>query len=294
MRRLIVTTFLLVITGLFAVGNCMGQMNKHYLHSGDTTPGIRGATRAAGGGDVVDYFQPVLIRTPKGTNISIPTENMFVSRTLSPMMAGLRIGSVYRARVTDIPLYPGREVYPSIELIDRTYPPRGEELKFPIILDITFEDIELALNGKLVTKVVYLESPFTAIPARGVKDARADHEKMLDPSALPSSAPIHGESVPLDPTLSFDIGPYEDPIAAADMRGRPVAIVRIGSRVPSDPGSIESAFLFDSPGWLGISPDGSVSEESFGFVPRKMRIGIPGHATKNALNEPPIPNVVHR
>jgi hypothetical protein len=65
--------------------------------------------------------------------------------------------------------------------------------------------LELALNGRFVTRVVYLE----------------DHE-----SALP---------VQDDPARQryFEAAPGEDPLQVADKLGRPMLIMRMGSRVPS-------------------------------------------------------------
>ena len=47
------------------------------------------------------------------------------SRKKALRKAGLLIGSVYRLRVTSIPLAEGLEVFPTIEVIDRLYAPLG-------------------------------------------------------------------------------------------------------------------------------------------------------------------------
>ena len=74
------------------------------------------------------------------------------------------IGSVYRLRVTNIPLQEGLEVFPTIEVIDRLYPPVGQEFRFPIPIELTQEELEMALDGKFVTRVIYLEEPDAALP----------------------------------------------------------------------------------------------------------------------------------
>ncbi len=85
----------------------------------------------------------------------------------------------------------------------------------------------MALDGKFVTRVIYLEDPHNALPVRN----------------------------PAGPGQSqtwFDVGPGRDPLAVADGLGRPVAILRLGARVPdqgSDPG-----FFFGSPPWVGFAP----------------------------------------
>jgi hypothetical protein len=50
----------------------------------------------------------------------------------------------------------------------------------------------------------------------------------------------------------FDVGGGRDPLAVADGLGRPVAILRMGGRVPdqgNDPG-----FFFGSPPWFAYPP----------------------------------------
>ena len=117
---------------------------------------------------------------------------------------GLLIGAVYRLRVTHIRLAEGLEVYPTIEVVDRLYAPPGQERRFAIPVDLTDEDLRLALDGKFVTRVIYLEDPRTALPVR---------------------VPASGQNW-------FDIVPGQDPLAVADGLGRPVAILRLGGRVP--------------------------------------------------------------
>ncbi len=134
------------------------------------------------------------------------------------MTAGLLIGAVYRLRVTGIPLQEGFEVYPTVEVIDRPYPPRGKEFKFPIPIELTQEELELALSGKFVTRVIYIEDPETAAPV-----AREGNEQAY-----------------------FEVDDGENPLDVADSLGRPVAILRMGARVPS-PGGPDAAFLYGSP-----------------------------------------------
>ena len=83
----------------------------------------------------------------------------FYAPAPGPLGAGMLIGSVYRVKVTNIAGHEGLEVYPTIEVIDRLYPPIGQETRFPIPIDITQEELELALSGRFVTRVIYLEDP---------------------------------------------------------------------------------------------------------------------------------------
>ncbi len=74
------------------------------------------------------------------------------------------VGSVYRLRVTNIPLRPGEELYPTVEVIDRMYAPRGREHRFPIPVVLDKEDLWRALDGAMVVRVIYLEDSQNALP----------------------------------------------------------------------------------------------------------------------------------
>ncbi|MDR1963622.1 MAG: hypothetical protein LBQ50_07565 [Planctomycetaceae bacterium] len=171
---------------------------------------------------VPGYYQPVKIRAPEGTRIALSIDQKFVQRQTTPYAVGLLVGSDYRLRITDIPFQPGREIFPTVKIIARTYPPQGLELEYPIQIDITQEDIELALDGKFVTRVIYLENPQTAMPVRG----------------------------DLGTPISTDVSGAVDPIVAAATMGQPVAIVRMGGRIPNTLGVTDPAFFLGSPSWM--------------------------------------------
>ncbi len=131
----------------------------------------------------------------------------------APALVGLRVGLVYRLRISDLADYPGVELYPTVELIDRLHPPRGRELEFAVPIILTTDEIDAALDGRLVTKVIYLEQPDRAIPIRNSTAAR--------------TRPVQ---------------PRENVLEMADEAGRPMAIVRLGGRVP-DAGTLELGFF---------------------------------------------------
>ena len=175
------------------------------------------------GEPVRGYFQPVQIRTPEGTALAGVAAGQFTERFPSPLQAGLLIGCDYRFRITDIPFNPGRELFPTVTLLARTYPPQGREIDFPIIINLTLEDLELALAGQYVTRVIYLENPNAALPVQTGNDEQVSHD-------------ISGG----------------DPVTVAATQGLPVAIVRIGSRVPAQNapnGLLSPEFCFGSPPW---------------------------------------------
>jgi hypothetical protein len=192
-------------------------------HPGAQFPGYPGAP-------VQGYYQAVKIRGPEGTQVALSVDEKFIQRQTMPYAVGLLVGSDYRLRITDIPFQPGKEVFPTVKIIARTYPPQGLELEYPIQIDITQEDIELALDGKFVTRVIYLENPQTAMPIRG----------------------------DLGTQISTDTVPGADPIAVAATMGQPVAVVRIGGRIPNTLGAADPMFFLGSPPWTAFdkTPEG--------------------------------------
>jgi hypothetical protein len=141
------------------------------------------------------------------------------------------IGQVYRVRVMKIPRHLGMEVFPTIEVVDRLYTPAGQEQRFAIPVELTQEDLEMALAGKFVTRVIYLEDPRNALPVG------------QDPKAA----------------NWFDIGPRRDPLAVADALGRPVAILRMGGRLPDSERGPDMSYLFGCPPFLQYATDGSAA-----------------------------------
>lgn len=197
----------------------------HYNHAGIMPPGAIGRGQLERGGPLPGYFQPVEIKAPLGASISIADSGQFAAPQAGPLIAGMLIGSVYRLRVTNIPLQEGLEVYPTIEVIDRTYPPLGQEFRFPIPIELTQDEIEMALDGKFVTRVIYLENPEAALPVAQKSE----------------------------PQSFFEVAEDENPLEVADSLGRPMAILRMGGRLPSSDGPDET-FLFGSPPMLKWTP----------------------------------------
>jgi hypothetical protein len=187
----------------------------HWLHAGATPPGAIGSQRLLRGGPLSGYFQPVRIRAPKGARISLAEEGGFNVAQFDSLLVGMQIAGVYRFKVTEFGSDLSQEVYPTVEVIDRTYPPAGLALRYPIPVALTAEELELAARGSFVTRVIYLEDPNQALPT-----TQKDGEQPW--AEAPQGA---------------------DPLVVADELGRPVAILRIGGRVPSsmDPGCGASA-----------------------------------------------------
>jgi hypothetical protein len=205
LRWAVLVTLALGRTTLCVVPAAAQDRPVHWLNAGAMPPGAIGSLRLQRGGPLPGYFQPVRIRAPEGARIALAAEG-FDQAYFGDALVGMQIGPVYRLMVTDIPNNPGLEVFPTIEVVDRLYPPPGLSLRFPIPIELTQDELELAARGSFVTRVIYVEDPHTA---------------------LPIAQPIQGEQ----PWI--EAPPGEDPLVTADERGRPVAILRIGARVPN-------------------------------------------------------------
>jgi hypothetical protein len=98
-------------------------------------------------------------------------------------------------------------------------------------VELTTDDLKLALDGKFVTRVIYLEDPHNALPAH--EDLQSQHW--------------------------FEAAPGQDPLAIADTLGRPVAILRLGGRLPESLESPDASFFFDSPPFAAIAAEPNVA-----------------------------------
>ncbi len=196
----------------------------HNLYNDQTPPGVIGRGRSDLRGPVQCQYQPVKISAEADARIALAQGNMFQQSSDKPFYAGLILGNVYRIQVTEIPHQPGWDIYPTVELIDRVYPPVGQEVRFAIPIVISQDDMQQALGGNLVTRVIYLEDPQTALPIADSPGQQRD----------------------------FDIMPNQDALDVADSLGRPVAIIRYGSRTPPRDVSLMNAFLMGCPPWLPL------------------------------------------
>src|SRR5215475_11582525 len=111
-------------------------------------------------------------------------------------------GAIYRLKLTDIPGYPGVELYPTLEVAPVV--PRTEAYiahNF-IPFQLTDDDFKQVLSGNFVTKVIYLPDPqYQELALAGVETL-----------------------------VSTRLDPGVDPIVEADRRGSILAIIRIGNK----------------------------------------------------------------
>lgn len=229
-----------------------GRVN--YLLSDNAPPGVLGGARLARWGAVAGYYQPVRILGPEGVRFALATSGGFEEPEDGPLQAGLLVGAAYRLRVTDIPYRPGEELFPTIEVIDRLYPPPGEAHQFPIPIVLTEEDLEAAANGQMVTRVIYLEDPQTALPVADRPNTQRH----------------------------FDVRPEQNALQTADQLGRPVAILRIGSRIlPTNPFQVLS-FVYGGPPWVPTvfaQPESAPEQSAIIRTPHIARVPSAGATT---------------
>jgi len=209
---------LTLIAALAVATNAAAQGPWHYLNKADMPPGVIGLRQLQRGGPLPGYFQPVEVTAPAGSLVSIVGDGDFSEPKPVKLMAGMLIGHVYRLKVSNLPGREGQEIFPTIEVIDRLYPPPGQAARFPIPIVLTDEEMNYALDGRYVLRVIYIEEPRTALPVAEVPEQQRFTE----------------------------IAPGQDAMEAADRLGRPVAILRVGSRVPM-PDEDQSRFLYQHP-----------------------------------------------
>ncbi len=183
----------------------------HLLDPLRTPPGLAGVWSAelsgqeAGGlapSEQTVWYQPVRFTLPSTGRVTFYPGSPDNAVTVdAPAQVGLLVGRTYRIRLSDMPEFPGVELYPSIEMLDRLHPPPGYEQQFPIPVDFSADEIQLALKGHLVTRVVYLEQPQVALPAAATHLVRT-------------------------------VPPSVNVLAEADRLGRPLLIIRLGGRQP--------------------------------------------------------------
>ncbi len=193
------------------------QIGGRSLYDSTMPPGQIGHMQLLRRTAMRGHLQPVRLLAPEGARVSVFDGGTFQDLGSHDVTVGMLIGSVYRVKVTEIPGHAGLEIFPSVEVINRLYPPPGLELKFPIEVHLDETDLTTAGNGAIVTRIVYLEDPEAAVP----EQQQRDHQPY------------------------FDVGPGRDPLHVAQQLGRPMAIVRCGGINPDSADLHE--FTFGAP-----------------------------------------------
>ncbi|GIW92985.1 MAG: hypothetical protein KatS3mg110_1026 [Pirellulaceae bacterium] len=209
---------------LVLLGNAMllrpaAAQQPHYFSDARMPPGAVGQQQLWRAGPVAPvYYQPVRIIVPGNALVSVAENGTFSQAQPHELTVGLLLGKIYRFRIANIAHYEEVELFPSVEVLSRLHPPEELRWRYPIPVVITEDDLRMAMDGRLVTRVIYLEDPQQAAPI-----AQAPEEQPY-----------------------YDADPSENVLLTADRLGRPMLIVRLGSRVPTWDAS-RNQFLFDSP-----------------------------------------------
>jgi hypothetical protein len=178
--------------------------DRYFAYDQFVPPGVAGVM-AVQAGKIAPYtVQSVRLHLPTTGTVTLydgsPERPVALQ---SPAQAGVIVGPMYRLKLSDLPEFPNADFYPSIELVDRLHPPPGMAERFPIEIEFDQRELAHAANGRLVTKVVYLEQP-DRVPTQHLRG---------EPRVV-------------------DLAPFQNAVAEADLLGRPIAIVRLGGRTP--------------------------------------------------------------
>ena len=205
--RVMKNAVLVFVVGLVPVGTATAQMGVDYHQplSQNSPPGKAAAWMNYLRQYDPTWLQPLSVEVAGGASVQVFSgASQPVGAGTTPALVAVNVGHVYRLRIGNMPGFPGTEIYPSVELLDRLHPPQGRENEFPIPIIISAEDVRTALSGQLVTRVIYLEQPQIA--------------QALDP---------------LQREIPQSVLPSDNSLQEADRLGRPMAIIRIGGRRPS-------------------------------------------------------------
>src|SRR5262249_5765721 len=121
----------------------------------------------------------------------------------APVVVGLRPGYLYRVRLTGFPDNPGLSLSPTLEVRGSLHmTPTSTPADYPAPVVFTDQDVGDVQGGALLTKVVYLECPETAV----------------------------GTATRADQPLEFTLPANRDLLTEARDLGRPMLLIRLGQR----------------------------------------------------------------
>lgn len=247
------------VIGQVAQAQTRSLPRRNYLLDSRQAPGVVAGAQTMKFNSPVGSFQAVSVSGPEGLQVALAKDGQFLPTLEAPVTTAMMVGAVYRFRVTHIPFSPGQELYPTLEIIDRLQTPPGREHRFPIPVVLTAEDLRSALSGALVTRVIYLEDSETAEPLASLRGKQR----------------------------TTDVGPTDNALQVADTLGKPVAILRIGSRVPASLTGDLTHFLYGCPPWIPLPT-----------VPNKQELvnrgqwpeAVAAEPTEKPRSEPPLQN----
>jgi hypothetical protein len=183
----------------------------------------------------------------------------------SPATYNFAQGAIYRLKLSDIPDYPGRDLYPSLEVV-----PSGQRaLTFlahsSVPVSFSPDDFRMVMSGNYVVKVIYLPDPqFQDIAVGGG----------------------------LGELISTQLEPGVDPIAEAAKRGCILLIVRLGNidlELRHSPAmDAPPPHPAPPPGGMGMAPPGLMPPGGIGMMPPGMMPpGLMGAPGRGMMTPPP-------
>lgn len=214
----IAAAFVISVPNVALAQRFANPRGRYFPLDQETTPGVVAQWNTLSRGTRIGTPQAVRIDAPKGTTVSFYSGLDETQVQPSPAQVKLAVGHIYRLKLSNIPGMPNVMLYPSVEVLDQLHPPAGMEDRYPVPIAITAKELKAAAQGRFVTKVIYLEAPRRAVAKR-----RSQAEAT---TTMPNNINLFAE---------------------ADRLGRPMMILRIGSRTPS-PGGPNSFHFYGSGG----------------------------------------------
>ena len=179
----------------------------HYLQDADSAPGVVGQGRLLRGGQVAGFFQPVEVSGPEKLEVAFGLNR--VSSSIHWRRQSKSACWSDQSIACELPTYRCVPVKNYIQRsrfsIDCTLH-ADESIAFRFQSYSRKKICVRALDGAMITRVIYLEDSENALP-------QADE---------PGSQRV------------TDVSGNDNALKVADQLGRPMAILRIGSRVPTD------------------------------------------------------------
>jgi uncharacterized repeat protein (TIGR01451 family) len=174
-----------------AVGGLPGQM-LHYPHPAMGLP-------------IPAPVLPAKVLAPQGVRVAAYPGSPLARLYDTPTVLAFRPGYSYRLELSNLPLHPGARLYPEVTVYGTIVPHPGMKyMDYPIPLTFSAADIERALAGSVITKVIYLENPEKAVPFDVAPDAPIEFPNVTEQEAIKNAL----------------------------ANGRLVAIVRLGAKQP--------------------------------------------------------------
>ena len=166
-------------------------------------------------------------------------------------------GAIYRLKLSNIPGYEGRELYPTLEIAPTAARTQAFLAHSSVPVAFSMTDFDQVFDGNFVTKVIYLPNPeFQGIAMSGVGE--------LVSTSLPAGA---------------------DPIVEASKRGAILAVIRIGNKdfasrqqFSGAPPSFMGGGMYPTNGSGSIPQNviAGINAPHYGVPMTKTTTGVPG------------------